>query len=252
MSYDLKRSHFSIILEKKVSTGSVVTEEGVILVAVLDPTTGEEVVQLAAGTSGEVTAGFAIRDNADNATTSVVEEGTVPSSGNLEIQLDNNNLVASTPGDGSTAQARVVASTSGALTLVDGSTPTSGQVGLEPLTGLLTFNTAQSGEDVTVTYRFNLTVAESRLLFFQRNINNESGALFGQTGVGHGHGEIFTDQFDATVDWSVAGQGQWTGANGQIVGTGPGARLDSRVISVPNVNNPLLGLAFDIGGRANV
>jgi hypothetical protein len=247
MSYDLKRSHFSLILEKKVATGSVVTEEGVLLVASLDATTGEEVVDLSAGAANEVVAGFAIRDNADNATTSTVEEGTVPSSGTLEIQLDNNNLVASTPTDGSTSQLRVVASTSGALTLVDGSTPSAGQVANEPVTGLLTFNTAQSGEDVEMTYRYNLTVAESRLKFFQRNINNESGALFGQTGVGQGHGEVFTDQFDAQLDWS-AGTAITSGASGQLVQGGSGTVLDARVISVPNVNNPLLGIAFDLGG----
>lgn len=250
MSYDLKRSHFSVILEKKVSTGSVVTEEGSLLVAVIDATTGEETVQLSAGAGGEVPAGFAIRDNADNATTSAVEEGTIPSAGTLEIQLDNNNLVA--PGDGSTAQARVVASTSGALDNVDGASPSAGEVGIEPVTGLLTFNAAQAGQDVVITYRYNLTVAEARLKFFQRNINNEAGTLFGQVGVGHGHGEVFTDQFDATVNWGAAAQDIWSGANGVLVGSAGGSQLDARVISVPNVNNPLLGIAFDIGGRGSV
>ena len=74
MSYDLKRSHFSLILEKKVATGSVVTEEGVVLVATLDASTGEEVVDLSAAAANEVIAGFAIRDNADNATTSTVAQ----------------------------------------------------------------------------------------------------------------------------------------------------------------------------------
>lgn len=246
MSYDLKRSHFSIILERKVATGSVITEEGVLLVATLDAATGEEVVDLSANSAGEVPAGFAIRDNADNATTSTVEEGTVPAASPFEFQLSNNNLVASTPGDGSTAQIQVT-SDGNIQTVVDGSSPAGGQVGLEPVTGLLTFNTAEQSEDIVVTYRYNLTVAEARLLFFQRNINNEAGALFGQVGVGHGHGEIFTDQYDATVDWSVAGQAVHSGAAGTVTGSG-GQVLDARIISVPNVNNPLLGLAFNIGG----
>ncbi len=251
MSYDLKRSHFSVILERKVSTGSVIVEEGVLLVAVLDPATGEETVELAAGGGSEVPAGFAIRDNADNATTSAVEDDTIPASGTLEVQLDNNNLVATTPGDGSTAQLRCVASTSGALTLVDGASPSAGEVGLEPVTGLMTFEATQAGEDIETTYRYNLTVAESRLKFFQRNINNESGALFGQTGVGHGHGEIFTDQFDATDNWGAAAAEVHSAAAGQLATTG-GVRLDARIISVPNVNNPLLGVAFDMGGRGAV
>jgi hypothetical protein len=93
-----------------------------------------------------------------------------------------------------------------------------------------------------------LTVAEARLKFFQRNINNEAGALFGQVGVGHGHGEIFTDQFDAAEDWATASDPS-SGAAGQVVEGGSGSNL-GRVISVPNVNNPLLGLNFDIGGIA--
>lgn len=244
MSYDLKRSHFSLILEKKVATGSVVTEEGVVLVATLDATTGEEVVDLSAAGAGEVIAGFAIRDNADNATTSTVEEGTIPASGTLEIQLDNNNLVGTSPA----TQIRVVASVTGALTVVAPGVPAGGTVAVDDVTGLLTFNVAQAGEDVVVTYRYNLTVAEARLLFFQRNINNEAGALFGQTGVGQGHGEIFTDQFDATVDWASAVDVS-SGAGGQVVEGGAGTALGARVVSVPNVNNPLLGLAFDIGGN---
>ncbi len=249
MSYDLKRSHFSIILERKVKTGSTLTEEGSLLVSTLDAATGEEVVDLCAASASTIIAGFAIRDNADNSTTSVVEEGTVPSASPWEVQLSNNNLVATTPGDGATAQIQVDASSTGILTVVDGAVATAGQVALEPATGLLTFNTAQEGETLTVTYRYNLTVAESRLTFFQRNINNEAGALFGQVGVGHGHGEIFTDQYDATVDWASITV-ILTAASGTVSAGGTGTIVDARVISVPNVNNPLLGLAFNIGGAS--
>jgi hypothetical protein len=140
------------------------------------------------------------------------------------------------------------------MTVEDGDSPgSSGTVGLEPLTGLLTFHADDAGEPIVSTYRYNLTVAESRLVFFQRNINNEAGALFGQLGVGHGHGEIYTDQFDATVDWvSIVGaSGQiLSAALGTVSAGGTGTILDARVISVPNVNNPLLGLAFNIGGAS--
>ncbi len=255
MSYDLKRSHFSIVLEKQVSTGEVVTEEGVLLVSVLDATDGTERVQPSDGTSGEVPAGFAIRDNADNATTSAVEAGTVPASGTLEFQLANNNLVITsggTPGDGSDAQLRVEMGNGDELTLADNTSSGPGVVGVDPDSGLLEFDGAEAGEDFTATYRYNLTVAEARLKFFQRNINNEAGTLFGQTGVGHGHGEVFTDQFDSTVLWDTAGQAVWSGPGGILVGSAGGSRLDARVVSVPNVNNPLLGIAFDIGGRGSV
>ena len=248
MSYDLKRSHFSVILERKVITGGTITEEGQLLVATLDASTGEEVVAACTATGSLVVAGWSIRDNADNSTTSVVEEATIPASGTLTVQLSNNNLVASTPGDGSTSSMRVVASSTGALTLVDAASPASGQCANEPATGLLTFHADEAGQTIVVTYRYNLTVAEARLSFFQRNINNEAGALFGQVGCGHGHGEIFTDQYDATVNWGAAAVVPETGAAGTVTNGGSGTTLDARVISVPNVNNPLLGLAFSIGG----
>ncbi len=248
MSYDLKRSHFSVILERVVATGETITEEGVLLQATLDASTGTEVVAVATADSGLQIAGFAIRDNADNSTTSVVENGTIPATGTLTIQLSNNNLVASTPGDGSTSSMRVVASSTGNLTLVDAASPASGQCANEPATGLLTFHEDEAGQTVVVTYRYNLTVAEARLLFFQRNINNEAGALFGQVGCGHGHGEIYTDQFDATIDWSTVAVGAIHSADDGLVSETGGTAIDARVISVPNVNNPLLGLAFNIGG----
>jgi hypothetical protein len=249
MGYDLKRSHFSQILEKNVATGSTVVEEGVCLVASLDATTGEEVVAMSAGASGEVLAGFAIRDNADHATTSVVEEGTVPTSpAALTITLANNNIVASTPGDGSTANMRVECPVGTALTLVDGAVAANGQCAVEPATGVLVFHSDESATAYRVTYRYNLTVAESRLTFFQRNINNEAGAIFGQLGVGMGIGEIYTDMFNSTLDWS-AGTQPTTGANGLITQGGNGHAIDARVIHVPDVANPMLGLAFQVGGR---
>lgn len=248
MGYDLKRSHFSLVLEKEVTAGSVITEEGVLLVSVLDAATGTEKVQPSAGSGTEVIAGFAIRDNADHATTSEVETVTVPSAAPYTVQLRNNNLVAGTPGDGSTAQLSAMDGTT-QMTNDDDTSSGAGAVGVDDVSGLLNFNVGDAGKSIVVTYRYNLTVAESRLKFYQRNINNEASTLFSQVGVGQGHGEVFTDQFDATVDWSVAGTAVTSGAGGQLVSGGGGKDLDARVISVPNVNNPLLGISFDIGGN---
>jgi hypothetical protein len=246
MSFDLKRSHFSIVLEKPVQAGSVITEEGVLLQSVLDAATGAEAVIPATNDASLLIAGFAIRDNADNATTSEVESVTVPSTAPYEVQLRNNNLVSG-DGTGSTAQ----------LTAMDGSTKmdnidvgaaVSGDVNVNVSTGLLAFHSDEAGKTIVVIYRYNLTVAEARLKFYQRNINNEASTLFSQVGVGHGVGEIFTDQFDAAVDWSAAPGTIHSGDAGILTGSG-GTALDARVVSVPNVNNPLLGVAFNIGGN---
>ena len=247
MGYDLKRSHFSLVLEKVVQAGQVITEEGVLLYAALDAATGVEVV-LPSDENAGVIAGFAIRDNADHATTSEVESVTVPATAPYQVQLRNNNLVASTPADGSTAQlSAILDDGTTQMTNANDSSGGANSVGVDDVTGLLDFDVARAGETIVVTYRYNLTVAESRLKFFQRNINNEASTLFGQVGVGMGHGEIFTDQFDATIEWSTSPVIA-SGAGGTLTVGGSGAVLDGRVISVPNVNNPLLGVAFNIGG----
>lgn len=244
MSYDLKRSHFSVILERIVTAGLTITEEGQVLVAVLDASTGTETVAAAAGAGGEIVVGFSIRDNADNATTSSVEDHVIPAATPFVFTLDNNDLIAT--------QIRIVGSTTGVLTEGDPGA-NADEFSVADDTGIVTVNSATAGETATVTYRYNLSVAEARLLFFQRNINNEAGALFGQVGVGHGHGEIFTDQFDALIDWSgVAAGAIRSAAAGTITEGGGGGILDARVISVPNVDNPLLGISFDIGGATGV
>ena len=247
MGHDLKRSHFSLTLEKQVLAGSVITEEGVLLASVLDAATGTERVLPTDGTA-QVIAGFALRDNADHATTSLVESVTVPAAAPYEVQLQENNLVASTPGDGTTASLSAMDGTT-QMTNADDTSAGAGSVGVNDVTGLLNFNVADAGKTIVVTYRYNLTVAESRLQFYQRNINNEASTLFGQVGVGQGHGEIFTDMFDATIDWSLA-PAITSGAGGTITSGGSGTTLDARVISVPNVNNPLLGISFDLGGSS--
>jgi hypothetical protein len=244
MSYDLKRSHFSLVLEKPVLAGAVITEEGVLLQATIDAATGSEVVSMATNDASLVIAGFAIRDNADNATAAEVENlGAVPAG--LLMNLSNNNIV-STADTGLTTNIQVSADGT-PLTLANTGGAASGVVGVNPTTGALDFHVDELGQTIVATYTYNLTVAEARLKFFQRNINNEASTLFGSVGVGQGHGEVFTDQFDATVDWSVAAQIVHSGDAGTITNVG-GTLIDARVISVPNVNNPLLGLSFDISG----
>jgi len=246
MSYDLKRSHFSLVLEKSVLAGAVITEEGVLLQSTLDAATGTEVVSMATNTASLQIAGFAIRDNADNATAAEVEAlGVVPAG--LVMQLANNNIVSGAT-TGVTTNIQVMADGI-SLTRANAGAPAAGSVGIDPVAGVLTFNVAELADDIVVTYTYNLTVAEARLKFFQRNINNEASTLFGSVGVGQGHGEVYTDQFDATVDWSTAGQAIHSGDAGTLTGSG-GTAIDARVVSVPNVNNPLLGVSFDLGGSA--
>ena len=118
-------------------------------------------------------------------------------------------------------------------------------------TGVLTFNTAEAGSDIMVWYRANLTVSQSRQRFFQRNINNEAGAIFNTVAVGGGHGEIYTAEYDTDVDWTTAWPGGTadivTGADGILtIGGGGTALPGGNVIHVPDVDQPFLGVSFNL------
>lgn len=247
MPYDLKRSHFSMTLQKNVATGQVVDREGAVLRSVLDA--GEERVQLAdAGASTYSIAGFSISDNETIGIIPVVEDVTVPAApGPFTVQLSRTSIVGTAPN--SSVRVQVVGGSD--LTEVAGA-PSATE--FQPsATGLLTFNTAEAGAALRVWYRANLTVSESRQIFFQRNINNDAGAIFNTVAVGGGTGEIFTAEYDTDVDWTTAPPGGasaiLTGAGGILtIGGGGTALPGGKVVHVPDVDQPFLGVAFNLPG----
>lgn len=249
MPYDLKRSHFSLTLQKSVASGQVVDREGVLLRSVLEA--GEERVQKAdAGASTYALAGFAISDNETIGIIPVVESVTVPASpGPYTVQLLHTSLVGTAPN--SSVRVQVVGGSD--LTEENTGTPGAGQFFPNVSTGLLTFNVAEAGSAVTVWYRANLTVAQARQRFFQRNINNEAGAIFNTVAVGGGTGEVYTAEYDTDVDWSTAIPGGanaiTSGADGVLTIGGGGTDLPGgKVVHVPDVDQPFLGVAFNLPG----
>lgn len=248
MPYDLKLSHFSMSLQKYVSAGNVVDREGVVLRSVLEA--GEERVQKAdAGAANYRIAGFAISDNETIGIIPVVEDFTVPAApGPYTVQLGYTSLVGTAPN----SSVRVMEIGGSDLTEVAGA-PAATQFQPNVATGVLTFNVAQAGISIRVWYRANLTVAEARLRFFQRNVNNEAGALFNTVVVGGGSGEIYTAEYDTNVDWSTAWPGGTadilTGADGILtIGGGGTAIPGAKVVHVPDVDQPYLGISFNLPG----
>jgi hypothetical protein len=249
MPYDLKYSHFSLSLQKDVATGQTVDREGVCLRSVLEA--GEEKVQKAdAAAATYAIAGFAISDNETIGIIPVVEEFTIPAApGPYTVQLAHASLVGTAPN----SSVRVYNVTGSAdMTEVAGA-PAATQFQPAVTTGVLTFNVAQAGNSIRVWYRANLTVAEARLRYFQRNINNDAGAIFNTVVVGGGTGEIYTAEYDTNVDWSTAIPGGAnpikTGADGILTIGGAGTDIPGgKVIHVPDVDQPYLGLAFNLPG----
>jgi hypothetical protein len=243
--YDLMKTHFSLSLQKDVAAGQVVDREGVVLRSVLEG--GVEKVQKAdAGANDYAIAGFAVSDNETIGIMPFVESLTIPAAAPYEVQLSHTSLVGTAP-NSSVRVERVAAGTD--LTEV-AAAPADGQFLPDVATGKLTFHSAQAGLAITVWYRANLTVAESRQRYFQRSVNNEAGALFNTVVVGSGTGEVWTAEYDTNVDWSgVAAGAITTGADGILTTGGAGTAIPGgKVIHVPDVDNAMLGIAFNLPG----
>ena len=100
-----------------------------------------------------------------------------------------------------------------------------------------------AGNTVTVTYKYALTVLQSRALQGDTQPGGYAGTYVGQVGLAK-RGVIYTDQFDASVNWAAA-TGIKLMANGQITNqAGTGVAIDGYVVAVPNQEVPYLGIEF--------
>jgi hypothetical protein len=244
--YDLTKTHYSLSLQKDVAAGQVVDREGVVLRSVLEG--GVEKVQKAdAASAAYAICGFAVSDNEVIGIMPFVEDLVIPAApGPYQVQLSHTSLVGTAPN----SSVRVMLlGTSTDLTEVAGA-PAAGQFQPNVATGLLTFEVTQAGLAIRVWYRANLTVAESRQRYFQRSVNNDAGALFNTVVVGGGTGEILTAEYDTNVDWAnVAAGAITTGADGILTTGGTGTVIPGgKVIHVPDVDNAMLGIAFNLPG----
>lgn len=231
MAFDLTRTYFNDIRERAVAPGASITEEGQLLMYV-DAGDGTLAVQPSAGAGTDRVAGFAITDALKYVTQTVVEVVTVPAGGGT-VSLRQNNLVA--------ANTRAVASTTGVLTAVGGA-PAAGEFQMAIVAGTITFNVAQAGETVTVTYRYTPTLDEALATWHERSINNRAQDYFSSVGVGCMEGEIFTTMYDTTQAYAV-GNVVNSGAGG-LVTTAAGGVAIGIVSQVPSVSDGRLGVKF--------
>ncbi len=234
---DLKKTHMDATLGRSLAAGTIVEQEGVLLCAVIED--GVEKAAIVAAPAGtEKVIGFAKTADSQPARTSNVEEVKVPASGALTAQLSKTNLVVGR------VRAMVGAT---ALTIITAGVPASGEVLVAHATGALTFHADQASAKVKVTYLYDLTINQSKQMFGERHINNRDlHAEFGQIEIGTGNGELYTDQFDASADWTTAGAIK-LGANGILTKSGSGPTLDLVVVSVPSAESPLLGVRGNLG-----
>lgn len=234
--YDTKRTHGTQSLEKSVATGVTIANEGSILVAAEE--SGSQVANLSAGASNETILGFSMIDNYTPATRTVVETGSIPSApGPYTISLSNSNLVA--------GQIRIYDNTN-ATDLTEGNPSNPGEYSVVDSTGVVTLNAAEADDDITVYYKYNLTVNDSIMLYGERHSNAGASAFLEQVTVIAGAGEIYTDQYDVSVSYSGLAAGALkSGANGLFTTSGSGTAFGV-VIHAPTPDLPMLGVAFNI------
>ncbi len=100
------------------------------------------------------------------------------------------------------------------------------------------------GNEVTVTYKYPLTVVQARALVGDVQPGGYSGAYVGQIGLIK-RGLIYTSEFDSSKDWAAA-TGIKLAAGGQVTDqSGSGVALtDALIVAVPGTEVPFLGIEF--------
>jgi len=221
--FDLTRSYFNDIKEREIAPGASITEEGQCLIYTNLDTTGQMSVSPSGGNSNEIVAGFAITDALKILTEVAVESFTIPVVSPYTAQTKNANITA--VGVSPTVNAPYMYdNTTGppALTYVAG-VPGAGQYNITTA-GAITFNAAQAGHSVTITYRYNLTAQQTLDKFHARSVNNFAQDYFSTVSVGALEGEIFTSMFDTNQAYSLLTP-IYSGASGLLTAAAGGTLI---------------------------
>ena len=199
MAYDLKLSYASVRLGRSIATTSeMIDQEGKILCAVLEDGV-EKAALVSVVTGAEKVLGFStLADSLPNVTAGceVVTCPTAPAS--LLVQLRASHLVS--------GRVRVYDVTNAVNLTVDpvyAGAPGAGVVKVDLSTGRLKFAAGQSGASIQVNYLYELTMSQAKQLFGERFVNNRTlESSFAFTEVACGIGELYTDQFDPSKDYT--------------------------------------------------
>lgn len=230
--FDTTRSYFNDLREMPLAPSASVAEEGQCLVLVSDGAGGLG-AQPSAGAGSELFCGFAITDAKKVLTEVVVETFNVPAVAPYQVTLKNANII--------TTEVRVYDNTTSAALTVTCPTPGAAQYCVTTA-GLASFNAAQAGDSITITYRYTLTAAQIIDKFHQRNVNNTAQDYFSTVAVGCLQGEIFTSMFDASQAYAAAGT-IYSGAAGKVTSAAGGATVGV-CSKVPSAADPFLGVKF--------
>jgi len=223
---DIKRTFYTWSDTQSVAIGKTVSEEGQGLVAVME--NGVEKVMPSEGLAGEKVVGFAMFRQKTFSTAAVVEDHIVPTAAPFVVELSKQHLIA--------GQVRVLDVVAG-VDLVP--------VALDLAHGTVELAAGDAGKTVRVFYRYELTVADSLLQFYEAPTNHPDPNFFSQVGVGKGKGRVFTMFYDQSVNWADAAVVPALADKGMICDGGVGPVVpNARVVQVPSPTDPYLGIEF--------
>lgn len=226
--FDLKRSFFNKKCVKEAINGTIIKNEGSVLVYIEEK--GEQKIKLSNGSAGEIFAGWSLVDIFQEEIGIRIENIIVPE--DLLISLGRTKLIQ--------GQWRI-------LDVVDHidleetneSEPHAGEYIIKNNTGIVKFNKAQLNHTMKIYYKYELTALEVNKMYRGGYIS----LIEERCSIGSGCGVIYTDQYDITQDFCV-GDYVKSGSDGLVTLEGNGTIIGV-VEYVPNIDDPLLGIKFD-------
>lgn len=243
--YDFTRSRFEWKRQFEVSPTANILEEGSVVTRLPGPA-GNEVVHLGQSgvlATGERACGLSLQSRITANTFVDVRNYTVPAApGPYAIQLPHANLVLA---GAALAEAYVWDNTAGSVITVVAHiavpAPGGGNVDIDPVTGLMTFDVAEAEHNITITYRWNLTAIERDLILRQSHVNRGAEDQFGLMTVGYGNCLVYTSMYECDQAYTVGAQ-LTLGDNGLF--TLGGVTNFGIVVSVPSPGDPYLGVEY--------
>ncbi len=208
--------------EAAVAPGIVISAEGLALVRAKGAQSAG--VMPSTGTSADVFAGFSLAGTSAapfaEGFMNKVESFVVPATGSVTLQfapVANQTFVFDNTTDTAVGSPTVVGNQVTSLTV---------------------------GDEVTVTYKYPLTVVQARALMGDIQPGGYSGAYIGQIGLIK-RGLIYTSEFDSSKDWTAA-QAVKLAAGGQLTDqSGSGVAIaNCLIIATPGAEVPYLGIEF--------
>lgn len=217
--------------EFPVLSGAQVNAEGVAMAQ--DFENGVEVIKPSTGAANEKFMGFSYGPVFTPVTKSLVESLAVPASGAAVVAIQNVPVAG---------QIFIRDLTTGVVQ--DAGDPANANE--YSISGKnITFNAATAGNTMLIQYRYSPTALELQLEDNLMITTVSPTAVLNSVGVIQ-QGEVWTDMFDASKDFSAATAIKMAAGGILTDHTGSGSAINGMLTHVPDVNVPFLGVRFDV------